>query len=596
MSATITIPAACRAVPELDVDTASIGELAQDLLVASTQIDDVGEVAGGSARVPDWTGAGSSAYHAWLGPFGYRADAMSLALRRVGRRVEDHQTEMTRLLDLRGRLAQAVGQQMYALDDFERRVRVHVNNPPGADADPASYDATTTALQQESRTLDQALRNLDEQITSWETDVDTEETAMAAAFRQVMTTDQVEDRYGGVADPADAPLSRMPPESAGPAAAREWWESLTPAEREAIMTAAPGAIGNRDGIPAVARDEANRVSLDRDLELWEGLGDDRTPEEDRQLENAAAAQDALEEYEGERDPNGNEIPSMLWMYDPDAFGGDGRVAVSIGDPDTADNVAVNVPGLTTDGREIGQYTDQAFNLHQSATTADPSQTYASIAWIGYDAPNDNPFTGDSARVLGEGAAEDGGALLADSLNGLNAARDDDFNLIPIGHSYGSTTLGHALTDHDVDVDRAAVVGSPGLGSGVDGPGDLDVPEGQFYVGRNSDDGVSGLAGNGWAHLGPLGLGYDPSDVDFGANRFQAEDSSRNGTNDFGDSHTSYYDPNTESLSNLGIILSGGEPEGAEGVHDPFFPSWGNLNASPEDPEADRDVTHPQTTP
>ena len=37
-------------------------------------------------------------------------------------------------------------------------------------------------------------------------------------------------------------------------------------------------------------------------------------------------------------------PTFLQVYDPEAFGGDGRAAIAIGDPDHADNIAIVVPG------------------------------------------------------------------------------------------------------------------------------------------------------------------------------------------------------------------------------------------------------------
>ena len=78
----------------------------------------------------------------------------------------------------------------------------------------------------------------------------------------------------------------------------------------------------------------------------------------------------------------------------------------------------------------------------------------------------------------EGSATDGGDRIADTLDGLRASRDDRAHLTVVGHSYGSTTMGHALSDHDVDVDEAVAIGSPGLGANADDVSEVDVPEGQ----------------------------------------------------------------------------------------------------------------------
>ena len=48
---------------------------------------------------------------------------------------------------------------------------------------------------------------------------------------------------------------------------------------------------------------------------------------------------------------GEPVGSQLYLYDPAAFDGDGAVAVSAGDLDTADNVSVSVPGLRHRRRE-----------------------------------------------------------------------------------------------------------------------------------------------------------------------------------------------------------------------------------------------------
>ncbi|WP_051570272.1 hypothetical protein [Cryptosporangium arvum] len=44
---------------------------------------------------------------------------------------------------------------------------------------------------------------------------------------------------------------------------REWWEGLTADQRQAYLTAYPSEIGALNGIPAIARDHANRTRLDQ---------------------------------------------------------------------------------------------------------------------------------------------------------------------------------------------------------------------------------------------------------------------------------------------------------------------------------------------
>ena len=86
------------------------------------------------------------------------------------------------------------------------------------------------------------------------------------------------------------------------------------------------------------------------------------------LANARAAESAMRTADGYLDPTTGETPGgQLWLYDPGAFDGDGRIAVAVGDLDTADDVAVRVPGITNDGRDAPKLTQEAINVFQSAT-------------------------------------------------------------------------------------------------------------------------------------------------------------------------------------------------------------------------------------
>ncbi len=91
----ITLPPEPRVVPALVVDPDAIGDCGGQLLAASAQFDDLGSFVAGGARVGDWGGQGATAYHSSIAPIGRRADAMSLALRGVARRVDAHATELT---------------------------------------------------------------------------------------------------------------------------------------------------------------------------------------------------------------------------------------------------------------------------------------------------------------------------------------------------------------------------------------------------------------------------------------------------------------------------------------------------------------------
>src|SRR5690606_38112318 len=94
---------------------------------------------------------------------------------------------------------------------------------------------------------------------------------------------------------------------------------------------------------AAVRDEANRLSLAAALLLGAAKVRDKSlnRREAKSLANSRAVDQALA---------GGKNRS-LWLHDPDAFGGDGRVAIASGDLDGADEVAILVPGAgsETDG-------------------------------------------------------------------------------------------------------------------------------------------------------------------------------------------------------------------------------------------------------
>ncbi len=580
---TVMLPPEPVEIPVLTVDPDAIRRCGSDLLVASAQVDDLGTFAAGDARIGDWTGAASTAYHDGLRPLGRKADAMSLALRGVAQRVDTHAEEMASLKDRRIGLMDWRLHLVRAIADLRRRVG-------------EALEADAAALQAEAEGLRAQVEHFDADVTTWFSDLGTEEQAMTRAFSRVLTLDQVEAAYGGLADPADAALATKPPAGASPEEVYAWWQGLTDEQQEALIAAAPGAIGNLDGIPAGDRDAANRVSLGRDLaqlEEYDEAGDLSGHEQDL-LRNARAAHDALDRIEHGVDPaTGDPIEAQVYLYDPGAFDGDGAVAISAGNLDTADNTSVVVPGFGTDGASAGYQADRAIRLYEASRSLDSTETNATLFYIGYDAPDNLPPDGlDAAGVITEDMAEAGGEHVADTLDGLRAIRPDDpTHLTAIGHSYGSTTLGHAASDHGVPVDDIVVVGSPGLGGGVDSADDLGIDPDHVYAGANSRDPIAYLADDGWFNLGNLGgggLGNDTVEDDFGANRFEAEDVSRPGHLSF-DQHSLYFDHDTESLYNIASVVNGdyGDVMLADHVHDPWYDT-------PQDPEADRDPTTTDT--
>ena len=177
------------------------------------------------------------------------------------------------------------------------------------------------------------------------------------------------------------------------------------AAEEVARVLGPGTIGNRDGVPAWARDAANRVALSRDLAGW-GDRDDQgllTDDERQWLVNARAARDALAAIERGTDPQTlDDVTSQLYVYDPTAFDGDGAIAVAAGDLATATDIALTVPRFGADAQSAPFHAARALDLYESTRSADGAGGVAVMSWIG-----------------------SGADRLADLLDGLRASRDDD---------------------------------------------------------------------------------------------------------------------------------------------------------------------------
>ncbi len=584
----VALPPPPREVPGLEADPASIRGCAGDLLAAATQVDSLGAFVAGDARIEEWQGIAATAYHAAIRPTGRSADALSLALRAVARRVDEHATAVQQLLARRARLVDEREHLLGRLRTLEALVGAATAEQVGA-------------LREESARCARAVRDFGADLDGWQRETLDEEDRMRAGFGRLLTPEQVEQRFGARADPADAALAGAPGAGAGPLRVSAWWAALDRRQQLAVIAAAPGAVGNRDGLPAWARDAANRIALDRDLAAWGALeaGGLLSGAEKRWLENARATRDARAVLADGLDPvSAAPVTSQLYLYDPTAFAGDGALALAVGDLTRADDVAVLVPGLGTDATAAVTQAGDLLRLHEAARTLDHRRTNASMLWIGYDAPDNLPLTGDgwdAFGVLGESLATRGGERLADAVEGLRAADDAGrAHLTVIGYSYGSTTLGHGAHDVGLPADDVVVVGSPGLGGDVDHASDLGLRAEHVWAGANSRDPVAHLGNHGAVHLELLagaGLGDDPAEDDFGARRFRAESTTRaprDGPSAWGD-HTKYFDHDTESLFDIGQVVSGHYDAvlRADPVTDPWF-------AGPQDPESDRSPGSPVT--
>ncbi|OCC08599.1 alpha/beta hydrolase [Streptomyces sp. PTY087I2] len=357
------------------------------------------------------------------------------------------------------------------------------------------------------------------------------------------------------------------PQDKDPAERKKWWDGLTDEQRQEYLKVAPDLIGDLDGIPAAARDEANRnylpVLID---ELARQSGDE-----------AKTKLNALRMIQGKL--NGSSHPPMYLLGIGDE--GNGRAIVSYGNPDTSRNVSAYVPGLGTklDEDFVEETMKRAEDTALGAREVDPST--ASIIWLGYDAPQ-------SLDVMSKGDAQRGAPAYNEFMAGLSATNGNgDPHVTAIGHSYGSLTVGTAAKEAGgiPGVDDVILLGSPGVDAQK--ATELGVGKEHVFVGAADNDPVTHLptkaesylgSSVGWVLGGPEGVrtandlfdlgnddvyfGKDPASAAFGAQRFAVDDGPRM-VLEAGrfKAHSQYFDPDRdrESADNIANIV-GGRPE------------------------------------
>ncbi|KQY55771.1 hypothetical protein ASD11_14790, partial [Aeromicrobium sp. Root495] len=325
-------------------------------------------------------------------------------------------------------------------------------------------------LVQEVENHRQRVDVLDHDTDLWTCRVAEAEDRLVATLRRADTVHEG-TRLGLVAPDVSALVVVAESLAADPAAVHVWWLALTRAQREALKVARPELVGNLDGIPLADRDESNRAHLSalyRTLLERREDGDLRAPDR-HLLTTVRAVRDAMEAADDALDPSASKVPVFLMSFDPDAARGDGFGAIAFGDPETADRLSINVPGFSSRLDNIGGVADAAARIRERAAQM-TSESVASIAWLGYDAPDLDASGGgllaalaDGRGVVDDGMARTGAERLSRFVEGVRSNRNDAAHLTVIGHSYGSTTVGIAAGGA-MRVDDVILAGSPGAGS------------------------------------------------------------------------------------------------------------------------------------
>jgi WXG100 family type VII secretion target len=420
--------------------------------------------------------------------------------------------------------------------------------------------------------------------------------------------------------PDGTPLPEAPPYDDGseipvgksPEEVKKWWDSVPPEHRRYLLDHWDEKLGNLNGIPVADRDYANRRVMDRDIARPAEVAKSRGVTVDEVLAHPdqygmdgpmmTRYNNALKVRDGLNDASSKAhgAPTFLQVYEPEAFKGDGRAAIAIGNPDLAKNTAVVVPGT---GNSVGSGwlgSDDAANLYNESNRADRANPTAVVAWMGYDAP-DALY---DPRVGTTGLAHEGGQLLASDVNALNATHVGEGHMTVLGHSYGSTTVSDAAAGYGMHADDVVLVGCPGTDLAHSAADFHLNPGGHLYVGAASSDPVTQLGAIPQIHVPgtdfTASLGDDPAMDNYGSTRFKAEVPGL--TTPWGD-HSQYYTNGGESLFSMSDIVSGhGDALEHDGMTAPHRSSFADQAGKflpfpfglPDDPEMFRPGTSGHT--
>lgn len=369
------------------------------------------------------------------------------------------------------------------------------------------------------------------------------------------------------ADPSTMPLG------ADPRSVAAWWQSLEARQRHAYTQALPSIVGWLDGLPATARNAANRLTLAARLNELESKPPARlTPFEHRDLSRLRSLRTRLDNLKAQDldvyllgldsitpgladgyGPKRNLLDDHPWLKPVHGMiadltpGPDGRVIIAIGNPDNAHHTGIYVPGTTAQLDAIGGDLLRTEKLWTETVKHSAGESVSMITWLGYDAP-DHIFSDSPIGAY----ADVGGPQFDRFVDGVRAAQGDAHrHLTAIGHSYGSTVLGEgARIGNGLNVDDIVVAGSPGMRVGH--AGDLHMAPGRVWAAAAPDDPVPlvGRLGHGggikFVPMVPLIVPKVPSDRQFGGRRLFTDTHG----------HSGYWDGGSKSLQNQAKVVAG----------------------------------------
>lgn len=453
------------------------------------------------------------------------------------------------------------------------------NGPP-----PDTPEDQKEAVARERQTIAAELRDRVEQVLRTATDIDDDFCAVLDRILAGRTIDATgndnENTSLAAAGNSGAAMGALsiatpPPDGATPAQNAAYWATLSKAERNHLAATRPELVGPRDGFSAEQRDKANRILLDREraglqqqrddlqrqidnfprtgggnIKLNDQREFDELKEKLETLDRKLEGIDSIDSRLNDKTP-GRPPAFLLGISDDNA----GQAIMAIGNPDEAANVATYVPGTFSGLDGIGTDINRSDQMLRAAERAGSDSTSV-ITWAGYDAPQSIlPDAGS------ESFANNGAPRLDRFQDDLAAAHNPDQNMnsTVIGHSYGTTVVGHAARDLGLATDNVVFVASPGVGVEHTQQLHLDgVPQNQvsshIYATAAPTDPIPIVTN---IH-NPLAdaidpLGPDPAQKRFGGHVFESN------ATDPRTSHSDYWNENSKSLKGMREIIAGKNP-------------------------------------
>lgn len=155
---------------------------------------------------------------------------------------------------------------------------------------------------------------------------------------------------------------------------------------------------------------------------------------------------------------------FLLKFDPS---GDGRVVMSTGNPYTADNVQIFVPGVNSSlkdtagdpGKDSGGNLDRVLDIRNRMDSLSKGSS-AVVFYLDYDPPNVLDVS-TQGLLTPEPISQDFANNFVPFVRGLEAANPSS-RLTVNAHSFGSFAAAYAIEKYRLPIDGLALVGSPGV--------------------------------------------------------------------------------------------------------------------------------------